>query len=123
MIGNVALGQFGPAATVVSRRRRRSDRRSVDHPVRVPNATFRDIGLFAHDEWDVTPTLRVTGGLRVDGYRVKTEATPGYTVASTRGRRDAADRSRHAAGRERRSHQPQRVHRRSRASCSGRSAR
>lgn len=81
MIGNVALGQFGPAATVFPTPVVLGPP-SIDHPVRVPNATFRDVGLFAHDEWDVTPVLRLTGGLRLDGYRVATEATPGYSVAS-----------------------------------------
>ena len=28
---------------------------SVTHPVRVPDASFRDVGVFAQDEWDVTP--------------------------------------------------------------------
>jgi hemoglobin/transferrin/lactoferrin receptor protein len=55
---------------------------SVDHPVRVPNASFRDVGAFVQDEWDATPSLRVLGGLRVDGYRVTTDPTPGYSVAS-----------------------------------------
>ena len=55
---------------------------SVTHPVRVPNATFRDVGVFMHDEWDVTNSVRVTAGVRMDGYQVKTEATPGYEIDS-----------------------------------------
>jgi outer membrane receptor protein involved in Fe transport len=75
------LGQFGPQANVFPSPVVLGPA-SVDHPVRVPNATFRDIGLFAHDEWDVTPALRLTGGIRLDGYHVVTQATPGYSVDS-----------------------------------------
>ena len=46
MIGRVALGARGPAATVFSSPIVLGPP-SVDHPVRVPNATFRDVGLFA----------------------------------------------------------------------------
>ncbi len=81
MIGNVALGPFGPAATVFPTPAVLGPA-TIDHPVRVPNATFRDVGLFAHDEWDVTPALRLTGGIRLDAYDVVTEATPGYSVAT-----------------------------------------
>ncbi len=35
-----------------------------------------------HDEWDVTNSVRVTAGVRMDGYQVKTEATPGYEIDS-----------------------------------------
>src|SRR4029077_9994775 len=51
----------------------------VTHPTRVPNATFRDVAALAQDEWDLTPRLRAVGGLRIDGYAVNTEATPGYS--------------------------------------------
>jgi outer membrane receptor protein involved in Fe transport len=48
----------------------------------VPDASFSDIGLFAQDEWELSRTLRVVAGLRVDRYLVSTEATPGYDIAS-----------------------------------------
>jgi len=79
MIGNVALGARGPAATVFPTPVVLGPT-VEDHPVRVPNSTFRDIGLYAQDEWDVTPILRLTTGLRVDFYNVTTDPTPGYSV-------------------------------------------
>jgi outer membrane receptor protein involved in Fe transport len=44
----------------------------------VPDASFRDLGLFVQDEWAVAPNLKVVAGLRYDHYRVVTENTPGY---------------------------------------------
>jgi hypothetical protein len=43
-------------------------RSTADHgpAARVPNARFADAGFFAHDQWTVTPIVRLTGGLRVD---------------------------------------------------------
>lgn len=38
----------------------------------VPSGWFGDLGVFAQDEWDVLPTLRVTGGVRVDGVHART---------------------------------------------------
>jgi hemoglobin/transferrin/lactoferrin receptor protein len=81
IIGRVALGQRGPAATVFPSPIVLGPP-SVSFPVRVPNATFQDIGMFLHDEWEVSDHLRLTGGVRVDGYRVKTDATPGYEIQS-----------------------------------------
>lgn len=49
--------------------------------MRVPNAAFRDIAVFAQDEWRVAPRLSVIGGLRGDFYNVSTENTPGYDIA------------------------------------------
>jgi outer membrane receptor protein involved in Fe transport len=54
---------------------------SIARPVRVPNAAFRDVAVFAQDEWRVTPNLSIIGGLRGDFYNVSTENTPGYDVA------------------------------------------
>ncbi|MEO8481823.1 MAG: TonB-dependent receptor [Acidobacteriota bacterium] len=81
MIGNVALGPFGPAATVFASPILVGDP-TIAHPVRVPNATFRDTAVFLHDEWSASRDIRITGGLRVDGYAVHTADTPGYTVQS-----------------------------------------
>ena len=74
---------------------------TTTHPVRVPDASFRDIGLFAQDEWSVTGALRLVAGLRVDGYRVIAQATPGYDVLSLTDGARAAHRSRRPAGRQR----------------------
>jgi outer membrane receptor protein involved in Fe transport len=48
----------------------------------VPDASLRDVGVFAADEWRVRPTLSVMAGLRGDFYTVVTDATPGYDVAT-----------------------------------------
>jgi hemoglobin/transferrin/lactoferrin receptor protein len=78
-IGQVALGQFGPQATVFATPIDGGPP-TTEHPVRVPDASFRDTALFVHDEWSASRDIRITGGLRVDGYAVHTKPTPGYTV-------------------------------------------
>jgi outer membrane receptor protein involved in Fe transport len=77
VIGNVALGALGPVANVFSAPVAAGPD-ATTHPVRVPAASFRDVGFFAQDEWDITRALRLVAGLRVDQYRVTTQATPGY---------------------------------------------
>jgi hemoglobin/transferrin/lactoferrin receptor protein len=62
------VGQLGPP--------------TIAHPVRVPDASLRDVGIFAQEEWRLTPKLSLVAGLRGDFYNVTTEATPGYDVAS-----------------------------------------
>ena len=59
-----------PAGERVRASRSCSARRRSTHPVRVPDASFRDVGVFAQDEWDVDRVVRVVAGLRVDRYRV-----------------------------------------------------
>jgi hemoglobin/transferrin/lactoferrin receptor protein len=81
IIGHVAMGARGPAANVFSTPVVLGPA-TTTHPVRVPDSSFRDIGLFAQDEWSVTSALRLVAGLRVDGYRVVSKATPGYDVLS-----------------------------------------
>jgi outer membrane receptor protein involved in Fe transport len=54
----------------------------VTTPTRVPDADFRDFGVFAQDEWQVSPRLRLVAGLRFDAYDVTTRATPGYEIQS-----------------------------------------
>ena len=83
-VGQVALGPRGPTPVlfpappgVVPP--------SVAHPVRVPDASLRDIAVFAQDEWRIRPNLSLVAGLRGDFYRVSTEATPGYDVSSVVG--------------------------------------
>jgi hemoglobin/transferrin/lactoferrin receptor protein len=81
IIGNVALGAFGPQANVFVAPTLVGGP-SVSHPVRVPNASFRDLGVYAQDEWDLSRAVRVVAGIRADQYRVATQATTGYDVAS-----------------------------------------
>lgn len=90
-IGQVALGARGPAAVVFPRPIVLGPT-AVSRPVRVPNASFRDVGFFAQDEWKVRPQLSVVAGLRGDLYAVDTEATAGYDVAAlVAGARPAID--------------------------------
>jgi len=81
MIGTVSLGARGPQANVFPTPTLLGPP-SVDHPVRVPKATFRNVGVFMQDEWDVSSTMRLSGGLRIDGYRLVTDPTSGYSVQS-----------------------------------------
>ena len=79
LVGQVVLGARGPAPVVFPSPIQLGPA-SVAHPVRVPDASFRDIALFAQDEWRVRPDVSVIAGLRGDFYGVKVEATPGYDV-------------------------------------------
>lgn len=79
MVGQVALGARGPAPVVFPSPVQLGPP-STARPVRVPDAAFRDIAVFAQDEWRVAPKLSIIGGLRGDFYRVATENTPGYDV-------------------------------------------
>ncbi len=81
IIGNVDLGPRGPQANVFPAPQLLGPP-SVTRPVRVPNARFTNIGAFVQDEWDATSYLRVVAGLRYDHYRVVTDPTSGYDVAS-----------------------------------------
>jgi outer membrane receptor protein involved in Fe transport len=81
LIGQVALGARGPAAARLPAPVQLGAP-VVAHPVRVPDATLRDVALFVQDEWRLRPSLSVVTGLRGDLYRVTTEATPGYDVAT-----------------------------------------
>lgn len=84
LLGQVALGARGPAP-VVFRSPVALGPPSIAHPVRVPDASLRDIAVFAQDEWRVKPTLSVMAGIRGDFYTVITEATPGYDVQAVIG--------------------------------------
>ena len=81
MVGQVALGQRGPAPVVFPTPVQLGPP-TVAHPVRVPDARLRDIALFAQDEWRLRSRLSIIAGLRGDFYNVTTEATPGYDVAA-----------------------------------------
>jgi outer membrane receptor protein involved in Fe transport len=79
LLGAVQLGARGPAPIVFPTPVPLGPP-AIEHPVRVPDATFRNVGVYVQDEWDVTPALRLTGGLRLDRYRVATTPTPGYDI-------------------------------------------
>lgn len=81
LIGSVSLGARGPQANVFGAPVQLGPP-TISNPVRVPDSAFRDIGVFVQDEWDVTRALRFVAGLRLDGYKVTTEATPGYDVST-----------------------------------------
>jgi outer membrane receptor protein involved in Fe transport len=84
LLGQVALGARGPAPIVFPSPVALGPP-SIAHPVRVPDASLRDVAVFAQDEWRVRPTLSVVAGLRGDFYTVITEATPGYDVQAVIG--------------------------------------
>ena len=81
IIGDVAMGARGPQADVFASPQVLGEP-SITHPVRVPNASFSDVGIFAQDEWQVASALSVVAGARVDQYRVVSMATPGYEIDS-----------------------------------------
>jgi outer membrane receptor protein involved in Fe transport len=81
MVGQVALGARGPAAVVFPSPIQLGPP-SLARPVRVPDASLRDVAVFVQDEWRVRPELSVIGGLRGDFYNLNSEATPGYSVAA-----------------------------------------
>jgi len=80
MVGQVAMGAFGPAATVFPSPMVLGPP-SVAHPVRVPDASLTNVAVFAQDEWRMGSHVALMTGLRGDLYRVTTEATTGYSVA------------------------------------------
>ncbi|MBK5296105.1 MAG: TonB-dependent receptor [Vicinamibacteria bacterium] len=79
MVGRVVLGSRGPAPVVFPSPIQLGPP-STAHPVRVPDASLRDIAVFAQDEWRLRPRLSLVAGLRGDFYDVTTDATPGYNV-------------------------------------------
>ena len=81
MVGRVALGQRGPAAEVFATPIPLGPP-VIAHPVRVPDASLLDVGIFVQDEWRIRRNLALVAGLRGDFYTVTTEETPGYDVTS-----------------------------------------
>ena len=93
LVGQVALGARGPAATVFPQPVPLGQP-AIAHPVRVPDASLRDIAVFVQDEWRARPALSVIAGLRGDFYKVVTQATAGYDVTPViAGARPAIDPS------------------------------
>lgn len=77
-VGSISLGSRGPQANVLSTPEPADSvfgPPSITSPTRVPDATFRDIGIFAQDEWDITPKLKAVAGVRFDAYDVTTSRT------------------------------------------------
>ncbi len=79
MVGQVAMGAFGPAPVVFPSLVALGPP-TVANPVRVPDASLMDTGLFAQDEWRLGTRASITAGIRYDYYDVTTDATPGYSV-------------------------------------------
>lgn len=92
LLGQVAMGARGPAPVVFPSPVALGPP-TIAHPVRVPDASLRDIAVFAQDEWRVRPTLSIVAGLRGDFYTVVTDATPGYDVDAVIGNATGIDRS------------------------------
>jgi len=84
LVGQVVMGARGPAAVPLPSPVALGAP-SVSRPVRVPDASLRDIAVFAQDEWRVRPALSVVAGLRGDFYTVNTDPTSGYDVLSVIG--------------------------------------
>jgi len=84
LLGQVVLGARGPAAVVFTTPTVLGPP-SAGTPVRVPDASLRDIAVFAQDEWKVLPNVSIVTGLRGDFYNVTTEATPGYDIQAVVG--------------------------------------
>jgi hemoglobin/transferrin/lactoferrin receptor protein len=91
MLGQVVLGARGPAA-VVFPRPVQLGAPVVAYPVRVPDASFQDLAVFAQDEWRFLPNVSLVAGLRADLYDVTTKPTAGYDIAAVvAGARPAID--------------------------------
>jgi outer membrane receptor protein involved in Fe transport len=65
---------------------------TLARPVRVPDASLRDVAVFAQDEWRFHPRMSLVAGVRGDFYNVTSKATPGYDISSVvAGARPAID--------------------------------
>ena len=81
LMGQVALGARGPAPVVFPSPVALGPP-TIAHPVRVPDASLRDVALFAQDEWRLRANLSLIAGLRGDFWNVTSEATPGYDIGA-----------------------------------------
>jgi outer membrane receptor protein involved in Fe transport len=80
LLGQVVLGPRGPMPVVLPAPQPLGPPLPAN-PVRVPDASLRDIALFAQDEWRLRPNLSLIAGLRGDFWNVTSEPTPGYEIA------------------------------------------
>ncbi|MEQ1756751.1 MAG: TonB-dependent receptor [Vicinamibacterales bacterium] len=93
MVGQVVLGARGPAPVVFPSPVQLGPA-SLARPVRVPDASLRDVAVFAQDEWRFHSRMSLVAGLRGDFYNVTSKATPGYDInAVVAGARPAIDPS------------------------------
>ena len=81
MVGQVVMGARGPAPVVLPAPVPLGPPVAAA-PVRVPNASFRDLAFFLQDEWKLSSRVTLMAGLRADAFAVTTEATPGYDVSA-----------------------------------------
>ncbi|MEW6323053.1 MAG: TonB-dependent receptor [Acidobacteriota bacterium] len=81
IVGQAVFIRFLPAAVVFPSPVRLGPP-VVANPVRVPDASFRDVGFFAQDEWRLGADVSLVAGLRGDFYAVNVDRTEGYDVAS-----------------------------------------
>jgi hemoglobin/transferrin/lactoferrin receptor protein len=81
MAGQVVMGARGPQAVVLPSLVPLGPP-SAANPVRVPDASLRDTAFFVQDEWRVLPRVSLLVGLRSDWWKVTSDPTPGYEVAS-----------------------------------------
>lgn len=77
-VGSVDMGLRGPA--VNSYPPIPLGPPSIATPVRVPESSLRDLGVFVQDEWIINRWMRLSGSFRIDGYEVQTKTTPGYQI-------------------------------------------
>lgn len=80
LIGSASMGMFGPSLS--SHPPIPLGPPSIATPVRVPESSLRDLGVFVQDEWNINRWVRLSGSFRIDGYEVQAKATPGYEIAS-----------------------------------------
>lgn len=57
-----------------------SPNRTVRRSRSVPDATLSNFGVFAQNEFRVTPKLRIVGGLRFDTFATRSEPTPDFVL-------------------------------------------
>lgn len=84
LIGQVVMGARGPAPVVFPSPVALGPP-TIAHPVRVPDASLRDVAIYAQDEWRLRPALSLVAGLRADFYSVNTKQTAGYDLLSVIG--------------------------------------
>ncbi len=79
LLGQVDLGSRGPEPTVFPAPLPLGPP-AIDHPVRVPDSSLRDMAFFLQDEWEINRLLRVVGSIRFDRYRARSKPTDNYQV-------------------------------------------
>jgi hemoglobin/transferrin/lactoferrin receptor protein len=57
-----------------------SPNRTIRNSQSVPNASLSNFGLFAQNEFRITPKVRIVGGIRFDTFATRSEPTPEFTL-------------------------------------------